>query len=231
MSETYELIAESRSIVGKGASRRLRRLEDKIPAIIYGGDKEAYKLSFDHKRTNHFLENEAVYSSILSINIDGKSENAVLKAIQRHPSKPRIIHIDLLRVTGKEKITMRVPLHFIGAEDAPGVKTGGGIVSHQLTDIEISCLPADLPEFIKVDLSNLELDQTLHLTDLTIPKGVEVLALTQETENNLPVASVHLPRVIEEPEEEVEAAGEEGEAAGEEGKAEGEDEGESKSKD
>lgn len=191
MSNVFELIAETRNDMGKGASRRLRRRADKVPAIIYGGESSPLPLMVDHNHLLKALENEAFYSHILTVKVDGKPEKAVLKALQRHPSKPRIIHMDLLRITGKEKIYMRVPLHFLGEEKAPGVKEGG-IVSHLLSDIEVHCLPDNLPEYIEVDVANLALGESIHLSHLTLPKGVELVELNHG--HDLPVASIHLPR-------------------------------------
>ncbi len=196
MSTAFELTAETRQDMGKGASRRLRRLGDKVPAIMYGGGEEPVNLSFQHNQLRKALENQAFYSHILTIHVNGNKQQAVLKALQRHPFKPRILHLDLLRITGKEKIQMNVPLHFIGADVAPGVKLDSGIVSHLLSNVEVRCLPANLPEYIEVDISQLKLDETLHLSDLKLPEGVELVALIQgvDTEHNLSVVSVHLPR-------------------------------------
>jgi len=209
MSDIYELSAESRQDVGKGASRRLRRT-DKIPAVIYGTGGESKALTMDHNQVIKALRNEAFYSHILTINVDGKKEKAVLKDLQRHPYKPKVLHMDFQRISDKEKIQMRVPLHFIGGDVAPGVKEGGGIVSHLVNEVEISCLPKDLPEFIDVDISQLELDQTLHLTDLKLPKGAEIVTLMHNPDNNQPVVNIHVPRVAP-AEEEIEAPAAEGE--------------------
>jgi large subunit ribosomal protein L25 len=191
-SELYELTAEKRSDLGKGASRRLRRLEDKVPAIIYGGGEEPVTLSLEHNKVLKALENEAFYNHILTLHIGGKKQKAVLKDLQRHPFKPRIMHMDFLRITGKDKITMHVPLHFINDNIAPGVTQNGGLVSHLLSEVEIRCLPADLPEYIEVDLANLQLDESIHLSNLKLPKGVELVALAHD--NDLPVANIHIPR-------------------------------------
>lgn len=199
MSTTqFELHAETRQVFGKGASRRLRRLDNKVPGIIYGGGEAPVPLTFEHHKLQKALENEAFYSHILTIHIDGKPQKAVLKDLQRHPFKPRILHFDLLRITGKEKITMTVPLHFKGGDIAPGVKEGLGVVTHILTNIEIRCLPDNLPEYIEVDLSKLGLDEYIHLSDLKFPKGVESILLAHKDDQ--PVASIHVPReeIIEE---------------------------------
>jgi len=199
MSELYELQAEIRENLGKGHTRRMRRLGDKIPAVIYGAHENVQHISLAHSKVLKAVENEAFYSHILTLDVNGKKEKTVLKAVQRHPFKPKITHMDFLRISAKEKITMQVPLHFDGEDIAPGVKIGGGIISHLETSAEISCLPADLPEYLTVDVSGLELDASLHLSDIKLPKGVELTSLTHE--NDKAVASIHLPRAALEVEE------------------------------
>jgi large subunit ribosomal protein L25 len=193
MSTNFELEASVRQDLGKGASRRLRR-DNKVPAVIYGGGVEPVSLVMAHNKVMHSLENEAFYSHILTVNIDGKVEKAVLKDLQRHPYKPAILHLDLLRVNDAEKLRMNVPLHFIGEDVAPGVKGSGGSVAHLINDVEIDCLPRDLPEFIEVDISSLELDATLHLSDLKLPDGVELVQLQHGPEHDLPIVSIHMMR-------------------------------------
>jgi large subunit ribosomal protein L25 len=210
----FELDAELRNDIGRGASRRLRQA-NKVPAVMYGAGEAAVSVILDHNKTMQALSHEAFYSHILTLKMGQKNEKVILKAIQRHPVKPRIQHIDFLRVKADQKLHMQVPLHFIGEENAPGVKDGG-VFSHIMSGVEVSCLPADLPEFIEVDLSGMELNQTLHLTELKLPKGVELVALAHGAEgHDLPVVSIHVPRVIEE--EVVEAVAEE--AAPAEGEA------------
>ncbi len=205
-SVQFELEATLREDKGKGASRRLRHT-DKIPAIVYGAGEEAISLSLDHKKTQLALSHEAFYSHILTLKTGKKAEKVILKAIQRHPFKPRIQHIDFLRVRADQKLQMHIPLHFIGDENCIGVKEGG-VISHLMSDLEVSCLPANLPEFIQLDISHLGLDQTLHLSDIPLPNGVELTAFAHGIEgHDLPVVSVHIPHVEEEPLEE--AAGEE----------------------
>jgi large subunit ribosomal protein L25 len=192
----FELNAETRHEFGKGASRRQRRLEDKVPAIMYGGGEPALPLAFQQKDLRKALENEAFYSHILTIHIDGQKHQAVLKDLQRHPYKPMIQHVDLLRITGKEKIQMSVPLHFKNDDIAPGVKVGKGIMSHLISSVDVRCLPANLPQYIEVDLSALDLDQTLHLSDLKLTAGVELVDLLHG--NDRAVANIHLPRAVTE---------------------------------
>jgi len=202
--QKFELEAVVRHDMGKGASRRLRR-EEKVPGVIYGGGKAPVALTFEHKYVAKALESEAFYSHILSLKTGSETERVILKDVQRHPFKPRVIHVDFQRVRADEKIHMHIPLHFKGAEEAPGVKDAGGVVSHIMSDIEVSCLPDNLPEYLEVDISEMQLNQILHLSDIKLPNGVEIVALTHE--DNKPVVSVHMPRVEEEPvvEEEIEA--------------------------
>ncbi|MFQ5468786.1 MAG: 50S ribosomal protein L25/general stress protein Ctc [Gammaproteobacteria bacterium] len=214
MSTGFEINAEIRQDLGKGASRRLRR-DKKIPAVLYGGGKDAVALTMDHDAIVHSLDNEAFYSHILTINIDGVSEKAVLKDLQRHTHKPSVLHLDLQRVSDKEKLRMHVPLHFIGEDEAPGVKQGGGIISHLLNDVEIACLPKDLPEYLEVDVANLNVGETVHLSDIGLPSGVELVELSHGEEHNLPVVSIHVPRAAAEVSAEPEPAAEADETSGE----------------
>ena len=202
MSDDFDLIAELREDQGKGASRRLRR-EGKVPAIIYGAGRPPRALAFDQNRVIQQLENESFYSSILNIKVRGKSQAAILKDLQRHPSKPVIMHMDFQRIVEDEDIKMNVPLHFLGEDVAPGVKTGGGSVSRLMNDVEIVCLPKYLPEFIEVDISELELDEHLSMSDIKLPEGVAIPALEQGPEQDRPVVSIHVIKevVIEEEEE------------------------------
>ncbi len=217
MASSFELNANIRQDMGKGASRRLRR-DNKVPAVLYGGGKEAVSLTMQHNTLVHNLENEAFYSHILTVNVDGKTEKAVLKDLQRHPYKPTIIHLDLQRVNANEKLRMNVPVHFIGEDVAPGVKAGG-LVSRLANDVEITCFPKDLPEYIEADISAMNIDDALHLSDLKMPEGVELVALTHGEDHDLSVVSIHMPKVVVEPTEDDVA---EGEAADEaEGKGEG----------
>ena len=188
----FVISAEVRNDLGKGASRRLRR-EGKVPAVIYGAGKDAVGITLAHKDLVKNLENQAFYSHILTINVDGTEEKGVLKDLQRHPSKPFVMHADFLRVSADEKLRMHVPLHFSNEEIAPGVKAGG-LVTHNIVEVEISCLPKDLPEFIGVDLSSLELNGLLHLSDLQLPEGVELVALSHGADHDLPVVSIHMTR-------------------------------------
>ena len=202
MSDDFDLIAELREDQGKGASRRLRH-EAKVPAIIYGAGRPPRALVFDHNRVIQQLENESFYSSVLNIKVGEKSQAAILKDVQRHPAKPIVMHMDFQRIVADQEIKMSVPLHFIGEDIAPGVKQGGGAVSHLMNEVDIVCLPKHLPEFIDVDVSELELDAMLSLSDLKLPEGVSIPALAQGPEQDRPVVSIHVIKeiVIEEEEE------------------------------
>jgi len=215
MKTSFELGAEFRDDEGKGASRRLRRL-GKVPAILYGGHRDPRGLSLDHQKLLQLLDDERFYSTILSVKVGEQTQAAILKDVQRHPARNAVLHVDLQRVVETEKIRIRIPLHFKGESIAIGVKTQGGIVSHQKTDLDVSCLPKDLPEFIEVDVSGLALNQSLHLSDLKIPAGVELVELAHGRDST--VVSVHMPRA-EEPEPTAVAATVEGAVAPVEGAA------------
>ena len=187
MKETFELNAEPRLDQGKGASRRLRRTK-MVPAIIYGGDKPPQNLTIVHHELANHLQHEAFYSHILTIKIAGKPEKAVLRALQHHPSQPIVTHVDLLRVSETKVLRVSVPLHFINADICVGVKTGGGLITHLMSQIEVQCLPKDLPEFLEVDLAGLEIGHSVHLSQVTLPKGVEFVALAHG--NDAAVAAI-----------------------------------------
>ena len=233
MSDDFDLIADIREDQGKGASRRLRH-EGKVPAIIYGAGRPPRALVFDHNRVLQQLDNEKFYSSVLNIRVGDKSQAAILKDVQRHPSKPQVMHLDFQRIVEDEEIKMLVPIHFLGESVAPGVKQSGGKVSHMITEVEVVCLPRHLPEYLEIDVSELELDEMLKLSDIKLPEGVSIPALAQGEEADRAVVSIHIIKevVIEEPEEgeegaEVPVVGEapaaEGEKAAEDADEESED--------
>src|SRR5271163_4829191 len=195
MKTSFELTAEFRETQGKGASRRLRH-EGKVPAILYGGHLEARALTLSHQKLAIMLENERFYSTILNIKVGSETQAAILKDVQRHPFKNAIMHIDFQRVEENEKIRISIPLHFSGAAIAPGVKSQGGIVSHMRNEVEVSCLPKDLPEFIEVDISGLSLNESIHLSQLKVPADVMLVELAKE---DAAVVAIHSPRA-EEPE-------------------------------
>ncbi|MBS4097796.1 MAG: 50S ribosomal protein L25/general stress protein Ctc [Sulfuricella sp.] len=173
-----EINANKRDGQGTGASRRLRRA-GRVPGIVYGGAKEAQSIDMDHKELFFGLKNEAAHSSVLMLNLGGEKEMVLLRDYQMHPYKPLVLHVDFQRVDAGHKIHVKVPLHFKNADLAPGVKLGGGVVSHLLTEVDVVCLPADLPEYIDVDLSTLEAGHTIHLSQLSLSAGVEIPALTR----------------------------------------------------
>ena len=185
-----EVNAQKRTKQGTGASRRLRR-EGKTPGIVYGGKQPAVVIELDHNALYHQLREEAFHASVLTLNVEGAKEQVLLRAVNMHPFRVEVQHIDFQRVVADVKIHMKVPLHFINAEQSPGVKLSGGIVSHVMSDLEIRCLPADLPEFIEVDLKDMVLGNTVHVRDLQLPKGVESALRGSE---NPPVAVVQIPR-------------------------------------
>ena len=196
----FNLIAEVRNDLGKGASRRLRH-KGKVPAIIYGAGAEPVSVTIDHDSLFHHLENEAFFSHILTIDVAGKKEKAVLKDLQRHPAKPILMHADFMRVSDKEKLKMHVPLHFINEEAAPGVKKGG-LVTHNITEVEVICLPKDLPEYLEVDLSGLEMEDILHMSDIKLSAGVELVELLHGNDHNQAIAAIHKTRASKESDEE-----------------------------
>ncbi|MBN9124040.1 MAG: 50S ribosomal protein L25/general stress protein Ctc [Nitrosospira sp. 56-18] len=188
-----EISAKKRTLQGKGASRRLRG-SGTVPGIIYGGEGPAQPIELDHNNLYHKLKLEAFHASILSMDVEGQKEPVLLRDVQMHPFKLQVLHIDFQRVDRRKKIHMKVPLHFINADIAPGVKLSGGIVSHVLTELDVSCLPKDLPEFISVDLVDLAAGNTVHLSNLQLPPGVEIPSLAKG--DDLPVATIIIPRAV-----------------------------------
>ncbi|MCP8467686.1 50S ribosomal protein L25/general stress protein Ctc [Pseudomonas sp. ZM23] len=201
----FVLNAQERSDLGKGASRRLRRNAGLIPAVVYGGEKAPQSLTLELREISKLLENEAAFSHVITLNVGAAKETVLIKALQRHPSKGFVMHADFQRVVAGQKLTAHVPLHFVNEANAVGVKVGGGEISHVISEVEVSCLPKDLPEFIEVDLAKVELGQIVHLSDLKLPKGVELVQLAHG--NDLAVANIHASRVVKE-EGEGEAAAE-----------------------
>jgi len=196
--------ATSRSDSGKGASRRLRHT-NAIPAIIYGGGVDPQSLTLNHDDVIKTLDSEAVYTSMLNVSIDGATPiKAVIKDIQRHAYKPKVLHMDFQRVDENEVIHMHIPIHFLGAENAPGVKVGGQM-SHNLSDIEVSCKAKDLPEFIEIDVSGMEIGDTLHISDLKLPEGVTSVELAHGADHDQPLAAIHKSRAMSEDDEDTSA--------------------------
>jgi large subunit ribosomal protein L25 len=201
MRISFELGAEFRDTQGKGASRRLR-IDGKVPAILYGGHRDPRSLALDHQKLMTLVENEKFYSSIINLKVGDQTQAAIVKDLQMHPARNAIVHVDLQRVTENEKIRIRLPIHFKGEAVAPGVKTQGGVLAHRIADVEVSCLPGDLPEFLELDLSAMNLNESKYLADVPLPKGVTIPALAK---GNAVVVSIHAPRA-EEPEPTAEAA-------------------------
>ena len=220
MSDQFELNAELREDKGKGASRRLRRLADLVPAIIYGAGKDPQPLTLIRKDFEKALENEAFYSHVLTVNVNGDAQKAILKDLQRHPAKNSVMHADFLRVDESKPVKMHVPIHFLNEETSVGVKLQGGIVQHQATDIEVSCLPSAIPEYIEVDMAEVETGQIIHLSDVTLPEGVSSVALSLGEDHDLAIASIIAPKGGSDADEEEAAAAD----AGDEAEAEGDSE-------
>ena len=212
------LNAELRTDMGKGASRRLRRA-NKLPAIVYGAGKEPENLTLEQKDVQHELQHEAFYTQVLELDIGGKKQDVLLRDLQHHPYRQDILHMDFQRVDAKKEVHVNVPLHFMNEDVAPGVKQEGGAISHVVSEVEVVCLPKDIPEFIEVDLGELHMGDIVHLSDLKMPAGVEVFALKQGEEYDSAVASIHARKVAEEPVEgeQPEEAAEAPEAPREEG--------------
>lgn len=208
--EAFELNAEKRQSTGRAENKRLRKT-GRVPAIIYGGNGDPKMVSFNHNDLSHHLDNEAFFSHIIKINVEGgETEEAVLRALQRHPAKPFIEHADFLRIVAGEALRMSIPLHFIGEEVAPGVIDEDGVISHNMNDVEIECLPRDLPEYIEVDCSKLNLNDSVHLSDLVVPAGVQIVDLMgdEDEQNDQTVVTVQIPRAAVELEAEEEAEAE-----------------------
>jgi large subunit ribosomal protein L25 len=194
MRVSFTFGADPREMQGKGASRRLRHT-GKVPAILYGGPLGPQPLVLDQQNLLTMIESEKFYSSIVRINVGGKTQEAIIKDVQMHPARHAVVHVDLQRVVENEAIRLRLPIHFKGEAAAPGVKSQGGLVSHMRADVEVTCLPKDLPEFLEIDLSNMNLNETLFLSDIPLPEGVLIPELGHG--RNAPVVSIHAPRAAE----------------------------------
>ena len=210
MTKDFDLIAELRDEAGTSNSRRLRR-SGMVPAVIYGAGQENLRLIIDHNHLLKKLLSENFLTSILNIKIQDKEESVLIKDIHVHPSKRQIMHLDLQRVIADQIIRINVPIHFINGDSAPGVKLEGGSVSALMNEVEVSCLPKNLPERLEVDVATMELDELLYLSDIPLAEGVEIPLLTQEEPNNEPIVAIRLLRIQEEEPEEVVVEGEEGE--------------------
>ena len=224
-AEEFELNCSVRTDLGKGASRRLRRLDNNIPAVLYGGNKDPVALKIAHKDIARATENEAFFAHIITLKIGNKKEQAVIKALQRHPARAIILHADFLRVSATHAIIVKVPIHFLNEETCVGVRLGGGNIIRTMNEIEVSCLPKDLPEYIEVDMLEIDLGESVHLSEITLPEGITSVALSHgEDSIDLSIAIVQAPKGIAEEDEELEGEeGEEAEAAGDDDSSEGGD--------
>ncbi len=196
MATKYELAAEMREDLGKGASRRLR-LDDKIPAVLYGAGRPAWSLTLNKNQLNRNLQEESFYAAIIELTLEGKKQKVFLRDLQRHPARPFVLHVDLQRVRDDVEMTVVLPLHFLNEEDAHGVKMEGGVITRNLSDIEIVCLPGVLPEYIELDLADLKLGESLHLSDIKFPEGVTSTELAQGEGHDHSVITIHAPRAEE----------------------------------
>ena len=191
----FEVVARPRDAIGTNASRRLRRT-GRIPAILYGGGKDSMPLSIEENRIKKQIENEAFAAHVLTVKIDGAESQAVLKSVHREPATERVIHMDFQRISASSEIHMHVPLHFMNEEACPG-KKAGGIVTHLLVEVEVGCLPKDLPEYIEVDMAALEVGDAVHLSELALPEGVHIMALAHNPDNDQPVVNVQHPQKLD----------------------------------
>jgi large subunit ribosomal protein L25 len=195
MSDNIQLNAEPREDSGKGASRRLRHT-GMVPAVVYGGDGAAASIMIEHNTFFHALENEAIYTQLIDLNVGKKKEEVVLRDLQRHPYKNKIMHADFFRIDNKVAINVTVPVHTLNADDCVGVKVDGGMLSLMMSEIEVICLPKDIPEYLEIDVAELQLGESIHLSEIKMPKGVEIVALTHDDDgdHDLGVVSVHKTR-------------------------------------
>ena len=210
MTKDFDLIVELRDGAGTSNSRRLRR-SGMVPAVIYGAGRENLSLIIDHNHLLQKLASENFLTSILSIKIQDKEESVLIKDVQIHPSKRQVMHLDMQRVIADQILRVNVPIHFLNGDSAPGVKLEGGTVSALMNEVEVSCLPKNLPDRLEVDVAAMELDELLYLSDIPLAEGIEIPLLTQEEPNNEPIVAIRLLRIQEEEPEEVVVEGEEGE--------------------
>lgn len=216
MPQSIELNASLRTELGTGASRRLRRSGERLPGVIYGGENAPQPVTLSANELTKAMQQEAFLSQIVNVKVDGTEQQALVRSLQLHPVNEKVLHVDFLRVEADRPIQTNVPLHFVNESRCVGVRTGGGSIAHNLVDVEVSCLPNDLPEFIEVDLAALEVGQALHLSDLNLPEGVTLVALGYGEDHDIPVVSVQPPRGgTAQAEEEEEAAAAEEEAPAE----------------
>lgn len=220
MSNEFDLNAKARADQGKGASRRLRRLAGEIPAIVYGGKKKPQAITVSHRELSRAIENEAFFSHVITLHVDGKKEQVVIKDLQRHPSRPFLVHADFQRVSAKQALHVRVPLHFLNEDTCKGVKLGGGSVIKNMTELEVECLPKDLPEYIEIDLADLDVGDLIHISEIKLPSGVSSVDLMHSEDADHAVVTVRPPRVEIEGDEAEEKEDEASEEDKEDGKEE-----------
>ena len=216
MSAALELNAEIRTLVGRSASRKMRRLEGKIPAVVYGAAEEGQNLMLNVNELSKLMQSEAFYSQILNISIAGKSQQVVVRDLHRSPDSGKVLHVDFLRVRADQEINVSIPLRFVNEENCIGVKVGGGLITHNLIEVEISCLPADLPEAIEVDVGDLDVGDSIHLSGLNVPNNVSIVALVSgDAGRDSSVVTVSAKRGGADLDDELEVAGEAGDQASE----------------
>ncbi len=194
MSNEFDLNAKARADQGKGASRRLRRLAGEIPAIVYGGKKKPQSITISHRELSKAIENEAFFSHVITLHIDGKKEQVVIKDLQRHPSRPFLMHADFQRVSAKQAIHVRVPLHFLNEDKCKGVKLGGGSIIKNMTELEVECLPKNLPEYLEIDLADLDVGELIHISEISLPAGVTSVDLMHSEDADHAIVTVRPPR-------------------------------------
>jgi len=216
MSAALELNAEIRTLVGRSASRKMRRVEGKIPAVVYGAAEEGQNLMLNVNELSKLMQSEAFYSQILNISIAGKSQQVVVRDLHRSPDSGKVLHVDFLRVRADQEINVSIPLRFVNEENCIGVKVGGGLITHNLIEVEISCLPADLPEAIEVDVGDLDVGDSIHLSGLNVPNNVSIVALVSgDADRDSSVVTVSAKRGGADLDDELELAGEAGDQASE----------------
>ena len=219
MPDLLTIDASQREEVGTSTARRLRRNQDLVPGVVYGGGEDPGHFTIDYRRIAKIVEDEAFFSQILSLSVGDRSEQVVLRELQRNPATEKVVHVDFLRVREDQELQVSIPFHFLNAEECVGVRLNGGMVSYNLTEIQVSCLPRDLPEFLEIDLEDLDIGDSVHLSDIELPPGVSFVVLSQDDARDDQIVNVHMPRgmiVDEEEEELIETEGEEEEETPEE---------------
>lgn len=223
MADKIVLSAEPRSDVGKGASRRLRRLAAKVPAIVYGGGQDPRMVSLSHKELVKAMEAEAFYSQVLELEVGAEKISTIVKDVQRHPSKPQVMHVDFQRIRADQEIHVNIPIHLLNEDQCKGVRLESGRIAHHITEVEVVCLPAKLPEYFEIDVADLGIGDSVHLSDLVVPEGVSLPELALGEDHDQPIVSIEAARVMAEEVDDEGADDAEGGADTDESKDEGED--------